>query len=420
MPLRISIAHDFSCRWCWVGLSQARRLRREFGADIEWLGYEMVPDGTPFPERPEFPPLDTRRPPIPSRFELFVAAEGVIVPDVPRPEKVRTHRAHQAVAYASTFGKAEEMVERVYRAYWEWGWDIDDPAVLARLAQGLVPDVDEMMAAVAERRFADRIVPFDKPAFATGVYHVPTFFIGDERHAEQPYEVLRQAAMRQGVGAWGVLEFEPAPLDRPTVFANMVSTVDGKTVTGSRDEPVQDLGSKFDQRTMRQIGAHADAVLIGAGTLRATPGLWYPSRLWRFVASRSGKVDRSIRFFADAPDKAFVLTHKPAKGPGVRAFGEEELDWVQALKWMRQSLGIERLLVEGGSELNASLMKLDLVDELFLTLAPKVKLGRDVPTYAGGDPLPRDQVQKYYLLDLRRFGDEVFLRYRRDRGGWGT
>lgn len=69
------------------------------------------------------------------------------------------------------------------------------------------------------------------------------------------------------------------------------------------------------------------------------------------------------------------------------------------------------IVVEGGSELNAALLHENLVDELFLTLAPKIKLGRSTPTYAGGDPLSREQVQRYRLVSCLPVQDEVFLRY---------
>jgi riboflavin biosynthesis pyrimidine reductase len=56
-----------------------------------------------------------------------------------------------------------------------------------------------------------------------------------------------------------------------------------------------------------------------------------------------------------------------------------------------------------------------MVDELFLTLAPKVKLGANLPTYAGGDPLDKEDVLRWRLVGCHPIEDEVFLRYRRDR-----
>ena len=205
------------------------------------------------------------------------------------------------------------------------------------------------------------------------------------------------------------LEFPPAPPDRPYVFINMVTTIDGKILSGERDEPVSDLGSATDHALMRRIEHAAQAVIIGAGSLRATKKLWYPKELLRIVVTGSGEVPTDGRFFTDAPAKAFICTNAVVTPPaGVRVL---PLDLRETLRTLRQEHGVERLLCEGGSELNASLLNLNLVDELFLTLAPKMKLGRHVPTYADGDPLPRADIQQYAIVEMHRIGDELFLRY---------
>jgi 2,5-diamino-6-(ribosylamino)-4(3H)-pyrimidinone 5'-phosphate reductase len=219
-------------------------------------------------------------------------------------------------------------------------------------------------------------------------------------------------------GVYPRLEFGTAPPDRPYVYINMVATIDGKTVSGGRDEPVQDLGSELDHATMRQIERTADAVLIGAGSLRATRGIHYPKGLKRIVASASGDVPTDRRFFTDEPENAFIATTKGTKVPGgikVIECGTDRIEWRLLLSVLRGDHGVQKLLLEGGSEINASLLHEDLVDELFLTVAPKVKLGRDVPTYAGGKPLPRDKMLQFRLVSCAQFGDEVFVRYRRDR-----
>ncbi len=221
-------------------------------------------------------------------------------------------------------------------------------------------------------------------------------------------------------GVYPHLELGPAPPERPYVYINMVATIDGKTVSGERDEPVQDLGSELDHATMRQIERHSDAVLIGAGSLRATKGLHYHPELVRIVVTESGQVDANARFFTESPDNAYVATTKsgvPRLPTDVKAIvcGETSLDWTVLLKELRTNKGIQRLLVEGGSELNASLLRNDLVDELFLTVAPKVKLGRHTPTYAGGEPLGRDEVLDFKVASVITVGSEIFVRYKRDR-----
>lgn len=214
------------------------------------------------------------------------------------------------------------------------------------------------------------------------------------------------------------IDFPAAPGDRPYIFINMVTTIDGKIVTGNRNEPVQDLGSSVDHATMHLLHRFCDGLIIGAGTLRATPMIRVPQHVNRYVASASGNVDPSHPFLSAAPDRSYLVTSK-AGCPGaelaaVRA-GESEVDWKEALRIIRQDHGVERLLCEGGSELNAQLLGQDLVDELFWTVAPKVKLGADIPTYAGGEPLPRESVLQFDLLSCIPHENEIFLRYRRHR-----
>lgn len=421
MPTIVPVAHDFICPWCWVGYLQTKRLREEFDVAFDWLGYELFPEEMPWPEpsAPKSRPPD--RPRTLSRFEFLLEAEGLTLPEADRPELVRTHAAHEAVEFAKSAGVADQLVERLYIAYWKEGKAIGEPAVLRDLARGLLSDLDALERAIEERRFADRIVGFDEDAYARGVYNVPTFWIGEKRYAEMPTSVLRRAlaellAPREPLPVWDHLDLPAPPPDRPTVLVNMITTVDGKIVTGERTEPVADLGSPVDYATMRALQRRAQGVLVGAGNLRATPGMWYPSELFRFVATRTGRVPTDGRFFTDAPERAFVICPEsvPASGNAI-AFGRDEVDWSRALAAVRHELGVQILLVEGGAELNAALLRADLVDELFLTLAPKVKLGRDVPTYAGGDPLPRGNLLSLELVDQRRVGDEVFLRYRRRR-----
>lgn len=217
------------------------------------------------------------------------------------------------------------------------------------------------------------------------------------------------------------LDWPPAPEGRPWVFVNMVSTIDGKIITGEPDEPVQDLGSARDHATMHWLEAQAGGILIGAATVRATPRMNLPAGLHRFCASLGGVVSPDCDFFARGEQgRTWLVTSQQgaqAADPRhtVKAFGEQSVDWPEFLAWCRTELGIERLLVEGGGELNAALMAEDLVDELFLTLAPKIKGGRQTPTLAGGDPLPRQSLLAWQLTSCLAVDSEVFLRYRRHR-----
>jgi len=214
------------------------------------------------------------------------------------------------------------------------------------------------------------------------------------------------------------LKFPPAPADRPYTFINMVETIDGKTVIGDRNSNVVDLGSKVDHELMDKIESASDAVVLGAQTLRATSPRWNPKSPVRVALTKSGDVPFDAMFFAASEAQAYVAC--PARAvfelpEGIERInaGPDAVDVVWLARHLRTEMGIERLHILGGSEINAQFLRHDLVDELFLTIAPKVKLGRDLPTYAGGEPLPKEALHRYQLLEHHAVEDEIFLRYRR-------
>ena len=98
----------------------------------------------------------------------------------------------------------------------------------------------------------------------------------------------------------------------------------------------------------------------------------------------------------------------------IARIGQKSVDWPRALEFIKDALGVKTLLVEGGSEINAQLFECEAVDEMFLTIAPKIKLGEDIPTIADGNPLPREKVQQYKLLESHVWDSEIFLRYQRN------
>lgn len=193
MALTISIAHDFICPWCWVGLLQANKLSQEFDVKIEWAGYELFPIDLEWPDYPAAAAPPANKPVTPTRFEFLLAADGIEMPTAERPKKMRTYNAHQAVEFAKTEGVGNELVEALYRAYWEQGLEINDIVVILSVAKDIVRDLYGLQTAIETTQFKDQVVGFDDPAYSNGVYNVPTFFIGHERYAEQPYVVLKKA-----------------------------------------------------------------------------------------------------------------------------------------------------------------------------------------------------------------------------------
>lgn len=379
---------------------------------IEWVGYELFPKDMEW-DYSSCPLEPKNKPKTPGRFAIHCFAEGIAVPKVDRPYEQRTYNAHQAVEYAKTEGVANSLVERLYRAHWEEGKDINELSVLRQEAAGIIQNIEEMIKAAEGNRFDDKITDFNEPAYASGVYNLPTFFIGEERLAEQPYIKLK-AAMEKLIPAnpagsvYRDLVFTNPHTDRPFTFINMVTTIDGKIISGDRGEHVSDLGSANDHQIMNRLEHKADAVLCGGTTVRAS-GNWDPVTPYRIAVTRSGNLDWSKPYFTGG--RAIVLhpidVH-PQVPDGIETIAFS--DWPDALKQLK-GRGMEIINVMGGSEINAYLLEAELIDELFLTLAPKIKLGDNIPTYAGGTPLPREKVQTYNLAEVHHIEDEIFLRY---------
>lgn len=216
------------------------------------------------------------------------------------------------------------------------------------------------------------------------------------------------------------LRFPELPPARPYVFLNMVATADGKILQSPVGSTAHGLGSPTDQRLMRRLQEQADGAIVGAGTLRSG-NVVYPPEKWRAVVTRSGELPLDNRFFTDAPDRVVVFA--PAALPAaarerlgtyaqVRLVGEEAVDVAAAVRLLRAEFGVRRLVLEGGASLNFDFFAAGLVDELFLTLAPKIKGGAHLPTVVDGPGLPNHDFVPLALLSLYRDGSELYLRYR--------
>lgn len=233
------------------------------------------------------------------------------------------------------------------------------------------------------------------------------------------------------------LELPGPPDDRPYVLLNMVMSADGK---GAIDGTERGIGSRTDQRLMRELRVNADVVLNGAGTLRASgtsPRLGDPSleelRIQRgkprypvaAVLSRGGHLPLDVKFFS-APDFDGVVYLSSAV-PGERraaiaATGRPVVDLPAGdevpamLRHMRRELAAGVLLLEGGPSTNAEFFRLGVIDEYFLTLAPVVVGGRDTITAVEGEQaFGREEAPRLDLLSAvhNPATGEVYLRYRR-------
>ncbi len=204
---------------------------------------------------------------------------------------------------------------------------------------------------------------------------------------------------------------------RPYVIINMVSSVDGKTAVEGK---CSQIGSAIDRRTMRTLRSKADAVMIGAATLRAErlslaldePSLQQPLAV---IVTATGDVPLRRNLIGAERQEVLVITtqdapvdlHESARVHRVSSSSSSGVDLGEALEVLRAEHAIDLLLVEGGPTLSYALISSRLADELFLTLAPKLLAG-DAHTILEGPALPTTNLK---LLSTHLAGEELFLRY---------
>ena len=228
----------------------------------------------------------------------------------------------------------------------------------------------------------------------------------------------------------------PASASLPFVLVNMAMTADGKIATDTRAD--SSFSSRRDQAHLLAWRATADAVMAGARTVDLNPVNLGPGaakyrrlRLrrglaefnLRVVVSGTGSVNPKAQVFLRRFSPVVILTtkqattrrlkHLRAVATEVKVCGAKELDFHSALRWLRRKWGVRRLVCEGGGRLNDALFQAGLVNELHLTVCPRVLGGRNAPTIAdclGAGVLA--QAARLKFRSARRRGDEMFLVYR--------
>lgn len=204
-------------------------------------------------------------------------------------------------------------------------------------------------------------------------------------------------------------------LPEACLYANFVETIDGVVALPgvARSNRLIADENDADLFVMALLRACADAIVIGAGTLRASPAnSWTAEAAFPSLADELGRLRRSLGM-RERPD-VVVLTRSGAVEPPAataeRLVVRTEL--AAAVEELRER-GCGRILCEGGPTLLGSLLSADLVDELFLTVSPLLA-GRGLSLVEGAELLP-DRRRAASLAGVRRDGDHLFLRYLLER-----
>jgi riboflavin-specific deaminase-like protein len=216
-----------------------------------------------------------------------------------------------------------------------------------------------------------------------------------------------------------------APADRPYLGLNMVSSLDGKATIDWR---TKGLSTELDRRLFHHLRTQADAVMVGAGTLRAerygrmtkSPEL-REKRLAEGLAPDPLAVIVSARLDlpADLPllnereQRVVIATGSDASLPGMGEqveYARVGDDLPKLMAYLQETHGMRSVLCEGGPTLNAHLFAAGLVDELFLTLNPKVAGGGAALTIVAGRKLV--EPAELELVSVAEGDGDLFTRWR--------
>jgi riboflavin biosynthesis pyrimidine reductase len=292
--------------------------------------------------------------------------------------------------------------------------------------------------------------------------------------ASPQFEVLFDRAEPSPLGdealaRYGNLGFPAAPPDRPWIYSNFVQSLDGiVSLLGEHASGGDISQSSADRWLMDLLRAQSDGVLMGMNTAReersrrgpASRGIVFQvvepallefrrrlgkgrqcnifvTRAERLLLSEWKVFDGDVldAMIVTSPAGAIRLAPQQQSHPHVTvvAAGKDEaIDLALAMRKLRQRLGIEHLLCEGGPSLYGALARADLIDEKFVTIAP-VELGQRVPpeqerlpqeqgiepllrpNIFGGPGFTRNSMTRWTWLSCRKSGDHEFNRYRRKR-----
>lgn len=218
---------------------------------------------------------------------------------------------------------------------------------------------------------------------------------------------------------------ELAPRDRPYLGLNMVSSIDGKATLDWR---TKGLSSDLDRRVFHLLRTQADAVMVGAGTVRAERyGRITKSDELRQIRVNEGLVPDALGVVVSAsldlpgdlpllnePEQRVVIaTASEDEIPGVSGdveYARTGDDLPRLLAYLHEKHGVRSVLCEGGPTLNSFLFAAGLVDELFLTMNPKLLGGAAALTIVTGRELV--EPLEPTLVSAAEADSELYMRWR--------
>lgn len=234
-------------------------------------------------------------------------------------------------------------------------------------------------------------------------------------------------------------KFTSPVVQRPYLYFNMVSSIDGKITT--RADNAEGLGTRSDRGLMQRLRMASDAVLIGSNTFRHDPFIpdvkpefaverqrYFPNQPQplALVLSGDGNLPLDNKFFRATRERRLIFLGPQATPEaeqrlaeraqifrlGADSQGRPDLKQLLEIAW--KQLKVRWLLVEGGPTLNYAFISQGWADEFFWTLAPKMVGGsQNLSAVEGpGKGFELGQLPNLHLISIYEQESELFMRYR--------
>lgn len=228
----------------------------------------------------------------------------------------------------------------------------------------------------------------------------------------------------------------PTLSNRPYFFSNFVQTIDGRAVILPTNA-YEPIGSLTDFATFIDLRKYADALIHGKRTA-ATHRTVETITKQEFLAKRNAKKKKNevlpYYILTNHPDesllpalinnpgqKPYIVTNEQAKIPKTIELlahfvriGKNEVDLPQLSTYFFEK-GYHHILVEGGPTLMGNFFTHHIIDEIFLTIAPKIISGKQTEflTMTEGHLIPPKHLDTWKLVSVKQAENELFLRYRK-------
>jgi 2,5-diamino-6-(ribosylamino)-4(3H)-pyrimidinone 5'-phosphate reductase len=200
-------------------------------------------------------------------------------------------------------------------------------------------------------------------------------------------------------------------------------TLDGKISSRTGDSRIS---SREDLKTLHRLRSRNDAIMIGIGTLiqddpRLTVRLVKGRNPIRVIVDRSARTPANSRIFKKGPAVIIAVTKNAPRqrvetlkraGARILRAGNSQINLLTLLTRLYR-LGIKRILLEGGGNLNWSMISNGLVDNITVTVAPMIIGGSHATTLVEGDGVSKvNQAINLILTEARKQSNEIVLTYK--------